>query len=223
MEFTSVEWPQWQALRFPPLYDHFCVGGFGSDEEPYSSLWMASLSAAMGSRFAEGMRVLDYGCGAGRYCNFLSGRLKEFTYYGVEPRDAQNIDGVSTLEIAKHWFGKEPRAKFDAIEDIDLADVLTHTDVVLLGSVFTHLLFEHATQIFDTLKSILDHGIIVFSLILRDEPQYCVAGMHNLADCYAVAIHTWPQWDAYFTANRVNTALAGTFPASWTHQIYRAS
>ena len=36
---------------------------FGTDEEPSSSLWMASLSEAMGESFREGMAVLDYGCG----------------------------------------------------------------------------------------------------------------------------------------------------------------
>jgi G:T-mismatch repair DNA endonuclease (very short patch repair protein) len=34
----------------------------------------------MGEYFKENMKILDYGCGPGQFCNFMSSKLKNFEY-----------------------------------------------------------------------------------------------------------------------------------------------
>jgi len=97
VQLTDALWTdKWSKINFTPRLKDFSAAVskyasaenfmlFGTDEEPSSSLWMASLSEAMGESFREGMAVLDYGCGAGRYAQFLRQRLKRFEYYLRSP------------------------------------------------------------------------------------------------------------------------------------------
>ena len=75
---------KWSIIKYKPIFSNYYVHGFGSADEPDSSLWMSSLSEAMGEYFKEQMIVLDYGCGSARYGNFLSYRVKDFEYYGID-------------------------------------------------------------------------------------------------------------------------------------------
>ena len=70
---------------YPQIAPGFCQSGFGEPNEPESSLMCAAFARAMGEYFTEGVCLLDYGCGAGRFCNFMSGWLRVFKYIGLEP------------------------------------------------------------------------------------------------------------------------------------------
>jgi ubiquinone/menaquinone biosynthesis C-methylase UbiE len=61
---------------------------YGADSAEASDNWFTALSNAAGQSFCEGMVMLDYGCGCGRYANWISRRIKDFTYYGLEPERA---------------------------------------------------------------------------------------------------------------------------------------
>ena len=75
MRLTDPLWiDKWSKTTFAPRPRDFStavrrqarrkqLGSFGTDQEPASSLWLASLSEALGDGFREGMRILDYGCG----------------------------------------------------------------------------------------------------------------------------------------------------------------
>ena len=111
MESNSSQWiNKWAQNKYPRLYPDFYVYGFGTDAEPGTSHWMASLLDPMGERFKEGVTILDYGCGCARLFNFITGYLKDFKYYGTEPT------GSKELEKAKSFFEDDPRAIFMTCE-----------------------------------------------------------------------------------------------------------
>ena len=87
MEFNSDLWiKKWVVEYYSPIVLEYDKKGIivGTDPEPRVSLCLASFAEAMGDKYKEGMRVLDYGCGSARFSNFLSKRLKEFYYIGLE-------------------------------------------------------------------------------------------------------------------------------------------
>lgn len=56
----------------------------GTADEPQASMNMSCFLDPVKEQLVEGVRILDYGCGAGILLNVLSERIKDFTYYGVE-------------------------------------------------------------------------------------------------------------------------------------------
>src|SRR4051794_24180762 len=96
MNLADERWTTWSKVRFPSRRGDYANAihrtsaltgvplAYGTDEEPGSSLWLASLSAAMEAHFRQGVTIFDYGCGAGRYADFIRQRLHRFGYFGVE-------------------------------------------------------------------------------------------------------------------------------------------
>jgi hypothetical protein len=116
MRLDERKWiDKWSKITFTPRLKDFegavhkyakskGFSLFGSDKEPESSLWLASLSEAMGDTFREGMSVLDYGCGACRYAQFLRQRLSTFHYYGLEKAGSANRHGEKAIKVARKLF-----------------------------------------------------------------------------------------------------------------------
>ena len=73
----------------------------GTNTEPLASQGMAYFLEACKDKFKEGFTVLDYGSGAGILSNFLSERLKDFNYYGLEP---DSNHGKERIEIGSKLF-----------------------------------------------------------------------------------------------------------------------
>src|SRR6266705_4055045 len=127
MRLTDPLWTEkWSQIKFTPRLRDFSAairaaaaaddfGLFGSDEEPGSSLWLASLSEAMGTSFREGLTDLDYGCGAGRYAQFLRQRLKRFAYDGLERPGSDFRHGEKALAAARKLFRFDRRVRFGLI------------------------------------------------------------------------------------------------------------
>lgn len=158
---------------------------FGSDEEPLSSIWMASLSEAVGEHFREGFRVLDYGCGAGRYCNFLAQRLNKFEYYGVEKRGSAFRHGEKSIRVANRMFRHDRRAQFGFIDSAVEAAAIDKVGVVVLGSVFTHVDINEVDRILAKLTPVVDRGgKVVFSVFIANEYRLEGPEAYGFNDCY---------------------------------------
>lgn len=177
---------------------------WGSDKEPLSSLWLASLSEAMGEHFGDEMIVLDYGCGRGRYGNFLGRRLSNFTYYGLE-REGQSSKAISwlmeeTSELENVHFG---------FIGSDLEDeALGKANVVVLGNIFTHLLFQckEESKHGDSFVTICNKfmplvergGVVVFSAFIDSKMRQARgAGHYGLPNCYGLSYYTMEALQGY--------------------------
>src|SRR5438105_3164612 len=143
MKLNDTLWTEkWKQNLFTRIVEGPINGGCGCEDEPLSSLWCAALAEAMGDRYGEGMKILDYGCGYARFFNFLTGRLKDFTYYGLEAPDSATGHGQRCIHFAKTSFGADRRGKFGFVGSELETEALREVDVILLGSIFTHLSFE---------------------------------------------------------------------------------
>src|ERR1051325_11130442 len=170
MTDNDLLWQEkWSRSSFAPVVSNFYevvssyskirrCSLFGSDQDPLSSIWMASLSEAAGDCFREGLRILDYGCGVGRYCNFLAERLDRFEYYGIEKRGSSFRHGEQSIRVANRIFRKDPRAEFGFIESTLEIEAVARVDLVLLGSIFTHVSVAEVDRILTKIAPVLDRG-----------------------------------------------------------------
>ena len=183
MKSNNPQWiNKWANKKCSRPYPDFYIHGYGSDSEPMTSYWMASLLNPMGDQFKEGVAILDYGCGGARLFNFIAGYLKNFNYIGAEPR------GSKELKIARAFFEDDPRALFITCESAIMSKVVLSCDVVILGSIFTHLLAEKCESILKSLWPVVDNGgMIIFSAFFKPEAEATRPGAHGFEDCYSVS------------------------------------
>ncbi len=177
-------------------------GAYGTDREPDSSVWLASLSEAMQARFREGMSVLDYGCGAGRYARFLQQRLETFEYFGVERPAGQLRHGEKSIELARWLFRRDERVAFGLIGSPFESDALARVEVVVLGSIFTHVEAQELVAVLEKMSPVVERGgTVVFSIFIADEYDVEDGGAYGFDDCYTRVWYTRKQLNDVFTAN----------------------
>jgi SAM-dependent methyltransferase len=235
MQLTDPLWiDKWSKTRFSPRPRDYsaairryadgkdsCL--FGSDSEPGSSLWLASLSEAMGESFREGLTVLDYGCGAGRYAHFLRQRLKTFRYDGLEKPGSVFQHGEKSIKIARKLFRWAPRIRFDLIGSHLETVALARAEVVVLGSVFTHVDLEELRLILRKLQSVIARGgIVVFSIFIADAYRLEGKGAYGLENCYERVWYTAQQLSELYGQNGWVATERETFVAQEVnvHRIF---
>ena len=222
MKITDKEWlDNWAILKFPPIVEDYESKGIivGSDEEPLASVCMASFAKVMGHNYREGMKVLDYGCGSARFSNFLSMRLKDFTYIGLE----RNISDYTKecIDKANELFSHDPRVRVGYTESELENEAIEIADTVLLLSVFTHTNIEETYRIVEKLLPITKRGgSIVFSMI--HEPEYALIGnAYGFNDNYSITYNTTKQVKELAKAFNVSIKLIDTYDAGGIlHSIY---
>jgi len=206
MQLSDARWAEkWSKVRFSSPLQSFSAAvsrraallgfeGFGTDDEPGSSLWLASLSEAMGASFREGINILDYGCGAGRYAEFLRQRLEHFGYFGLEKPGSSFQHGEKSVAAAEDIFNGDNRISFGLIGSAFEASALARADVVVLGSIFTHVDFEELKLILEKFEPIVRRGgKVVFSIFIADTYRLEASGAYGFADCYGRAWFTTEQ------------------------------
>jgi 2-polyprenyl-3-methyl-5-hydroxy-6-metoxy-1,4-benzoquinol methylase len=233
MDIISKDWIEtWSIEKYQPIVESYEEKGMivGSDPEPTASVCMASFSKAMKDNFREGMKILDYGCGSGRFSNFLSKRLEKFEYYGMERYLSDYTkDCLSTaLALLSH----DDRVRFGFTETEFEKLVIEKVDTVLLLSVFTHTTIEETYRIIEKLMPVLEkeNGRIVFSMIHshdgeNDDSEYTLveSGAYGFDDGYAVTRNSKSQVREIADRFNVKIDLEETFNAGWIHSIYSMS
>jgi SAM-dependent methyltransferase len=233
---------KWSKEPFPPINTNYltqtgvshdaegnlyiiCVpAGYGVDAEPKASLCFASFAEAMGGNFKEGMSLLDYGCGSARMCNFMSKRLREFTYYGVEPDSPFGNSGIDT---AAYYFGHDERVRVGFIGSDLEREAIDKADIALLLSIFTHTDIEETEQILRKLCPIIQRdGKIVFSVMLGE--SYALIGgrgAYTMQNTVCIVYNTAQQIEELGQKLGCTMRLVGDFLADggYLHSIYEAT
>lgn len=165
---------------------------------------MERFSEAMGDRFCDGVNLLDYGCGSGRFANFLSTQLASFHYLGVEPPEYAEHH----RETWQHLDGS-PHVDFDKIGSHKEALWLSAgfgCDVVLLISVLTHLPLTMAGYVLARFRQVVeDDGIVVFSAFVG---KRAIEGPHKATAKKGERMRGYHKWVRHTVAGIESVAEA---------------
>jgi cyclopropane fatty-acyl-phospholipid synthase-like methyltransferase len=131
------------------------------------------------------MTVLDYGCGAGRYAQFMRQRLKAFRYFGLEKAGSNFRHGEKSIKAARALFRWDWRIRFALIGSRLESTALVRADVAVLGSIFTHVAFDEVQRILQNLQPIISRGgTVVFSIFIADNHRLEGNGAYGFEGCY---------------------------------------
>jgi SAM-dependent methyltransferase len=198
----------------------------GSEEEPESSMWLTNLSIAMEEYFTEGITVLDYGSGIGRYADFLTKKLKKFKYFGVEKPNSKNAHGEKCIMISKKIFRYSRKIHFGLIGSNLEKTAIKNSEVCVLGSVFTHVDYTEVQNILSKLMPIVKNndGIIIFSAFISDSCRQEGPGIYGFENAYFRSYFTLAQIKNLEDKFQIKITEKGSFLAQGEnlHRIYSA-
>ena len=178
--------------------------------EPHSSLWCASLVVPFQLR--EPFTILDWGCGDGRLFNFLSGRFRDFRYYGLE---RPGEFGTRCVARARQFFGHDPRAIFDVYDTATEVTALAEAAFVVMGSVATHVPIEQFAAILLRLRVPLARGgALAASCFIEETPRLLNRRAYGHDDCYGYVSYTRGQLDDACARQGLLLKICDTFVAS---------
>ena len=212
----------WKICKNKPIVSspQVCLYG-GSNIEPLASIGMSCFLDPVRHKFKENFSILDYGCGAGILSNFISERLNNFTYYGLEPLSNH---GKERIDLAKANFN-DSRVKFGFIESSIKDCYDRKIDAVVLISVFTHLNIKDIYVCLNNLLPIFDNNpelSIVFSCFTDN-----ISRLHilcpNINDRYYATSHIEIKNIETFCKNnklKLNKCIDFTAQGGYIHEIY---
>ena len=209
-------------IKYKAISDTYQSVGFGTDQEPQSTILLTTFSEAMGDSFKEGMKILDYGCGSGRYCNFLSQRVNNFEYFGLEKPNSSTLWGEQAIKVALSHFAQDKRVNFGFIDTPLEKKAIENCNVVLLLSVFTHTTILETHRIIEKLLPlVLNGGKIIFSMIIGDSYQE-EGNLYGHTDAFGVTYNTINQIEEIKNKFDVKITLENVFLANggFKHNIY---
>lgn len=212
----------WQTERYQPIITNPpAVLYGGSNIEPLASIGMSCFLDAIKAEFNDGFTVVDYGCGAGILANFISSRLKDFTYYGLEP---DTDHGAERLSLGKQYLN-DSRIKFGIVEDYEYIKKES-IDAVILISVFTHMLFDDIVKVLDNIITIFDYNeecTIVFSCFIENVPRVVQHQPHIWERFYGESYISLTQLENYCTKNKIRLTNHIDFDAQggYKHKIFK--
>jgi len=172
--------------------------GAGSDRQPYSENWCKSLEKGIGSNYKNGISIIDWGCGYGRFLNYMFKTLKNFTYYGFEIPSINNGDLLIDFnkKTYERYNDENKKINFGFIDDYELINsAINNCNTVILGSVFTHISLADSKNIILKFEQLLkkQNGCIVFSVILADKYELVGPGAYGDSSAYEYVTHTAKQ------------------------------
>jgi SAM-dependent methyltransferase len=189
----------------------------GTNEEPLASIGMSYFLEPIKNKFNEGISILDYGCGAGILANFISERLNNFYYYGLE---TNSNHGKERISIAKNYLN-DPRLYFGTIEN-ELKNILNNKiDAIVLISVFTHLPILEIYKILDNLKNVFiknKNSSIIFSCFISNKEKLIDHLPDIWENFYGISFIKEKQLVGYCNNNNLKLKKQSIFVAAGNHE-----
>jgi hypothetical protein len=106
-------------------------------------------------------------------------------YFGLEKPGSTFKHGEKSITIARRLFRWVPRIRFDLIGSRLESAALERADLVLLGSVFTHVDVDELQLILRKLQPVVARGgKIVFSIFTADTYRLEDKGAYGFENCY---------------------------------------
>jgi SAM-dependent methyltransferase len=170
-----------ESCSNPQLWTHF-----GGDYEPFQSIYLSMFCDGVYDWLGNGMTVLDYGCGMGKFFNFLSRRYSDFRYYGLEPKGSQWSEDA--IRCAKDNFGHDQRAVFGHLGFKEEELARRNATVAFLISIFTHMDEKKILETCLRLRRIARRGGVVFSMHHLDTDETLLEGplFYGYSDIYKI-------------------------------------
>lgn len=214
----------WVNTKYKPLYQNPPAEVYGGTNfEPLASIGMSCFTDAIRTQFKEGITVIDYGCGAGILANFISERLENFNYFGLEPSTGW---GPNRINLGRHYFN-DPRVTF-GYTDIDFKSIIeTHkVDSIILISVFTHLIIEDIYKILDELREVFIYNTdasIVFSCFTSEMSTVSQLLPEINSNYYRDSYINLSDLQYYCSQNNLKLEKHMDFTAmgGWVHEIFK--
>jgi 2-polyprenyl-3-methyl-5-hydroxy-6-metoxy-1,4-benzoquinol methylase len=192
----------------------------GTNFEPDASIGISCFIEPCRNKFKDTFSILDYGCGAGIVSNFISLRLDNFKYVGLEPK---NIHGSERITIAKQLLN-DKRVEFGFIEDSLEKLYETNFDCIILISIFTHLTIEQTYHTLDKLLPFIKNNKtkIIFSCFINNNYELYYPQPNINKDFYGVVKITQQQLLDYCNKNNLILRKMCDFIAggNYCHNIY---
>lgn len=213
----------WSIKEFDPILKNPpAISYGGTNIEPLASIGMCCFLDASKDKFKDGFSVLDYGCGAGILSNFISERISNFEYYGLEPNSTH---GIERINLGKNLF-KDDRVFLGLIND-DLDFCLSKKiDSIILISIFTHLVIDDVIQILDNLIKVFEKNPncdIVFSCFTSEISRVENYQPHIWERFYGVSYIQESELINYCEKNSLslNKHISFTAQGGYVHEIFK--
>lgn len=213
----------WSSTKNTPIYKNPPAEVYGgTNYEPLASIGMSCFVDAIKEDFVEGFKIIDYGCGAGILANFISERLTDFTYFGLEPSTGW---GPSRLETGRNYLN-DPRVSFDFVDNYEKIIQNTSIDSVVLISVFTHLTIQDTLEILENLIQIFKYNkkaSIVFSCFTSEEDRVSELQANINSNYYRDSYIRLKDLQQFCDTNRLKLTKHMDFLAmgGWNHEIFK--
>lgn len=219
MEHWNSYWQQENHLPIVTSPPAILYGG--THHEPLASIGMSCFLDAVKTKFKENFSIIDYGCGAGILGNFISSRLQNFSYIGLEPNSQH---GQERIDLGRKYFN-DPRIQFGFTNEFsNIKD--NKVDTIILISVFTHMIFDDIKLILDSLIQIFDSNpncTIVFSCFIDETSKTLYHQPHIWERFYGESYITLTELETYCNENNILLEKHMDFIAQggYIHQIFK--
>ncbi len=200
--------------------DYSCDYRFGTDTEPASSIWCASLLDGVRDLLIDNFGLLDWGCGDGRCFSFLSSRFRNFTYFGVEP---YNDNGLFCRLKTKRLFGADRRFRFGYVGDEICLAGLAATKIAVMGSVATHMSLQQFGLLLQRFKGFFAGGGVLTASFLFGKSTVFNRGAYDNFDCWDLAVYDRIQLSGLLNSFGLRFTTTDVFYAQtiYEHNILR--
>lgn len=188
----------------------------GTNYEPDASIGISCFLEPCRENFKDGFKILDYGCGAGIVLNFISLRLNNFYYVGLEP---ENEHGAERIKLARRLL-TDIRGNFNFINEENLKkNSEIEFDCITLISIFTHLIIEDTYSTLDKLLPFLKNKKtkIIFSCFIDKEYKLLHPQPNINKNFFGVVKLTEEQLQSYATKNNLKLRRVCDFMAAGNH------
>jgi ubiquinone/menaquinone biosynthesis C-methylase UbiE len=192
--------------------------------------WCNLLIKGIGESFKEGLSLIDWGCGCGRFAHRMNDSLENFSYYGF---DTNTEYGNSILEYAKEvssgLSSDNKVIEFTTTDDMEIVNkAYGLSSIILAADVFTYYNGRQVKLYIDSIKEFLDteNNSIVFSMLKRSNREplkvYAKNSRWDVPESYTYYSHSDKEIAAIAKGRNLEE-IADIDGGGFIHTVFRMS